>query len=156
MELYTLKVWIVWSVIYMPIKLLKKRVSQLKTYWLLPTKWCIFQLHEHHIYYRYLKNWKQILYTGYPTFPPKYVLGTYFDPSTMVDAVEIQRRGRHVPSFEKLTIWLFPSAWLLAAVVCRWYQLFFSPVQINITNFTELRAAVKIIKRLEEFCKKSY
>lgn len=133
-----------------------KKVSQLKKFWLLPTKWCVFQLHAHHTHYRYFKNWKQILHTGNPAFPPKCVLGLYFDQSTMVDAVEIQRWIRHVPFFEKLTIWLLPSAWLLAAVTCRWYQLFFSPVQINITNFSDLRAAVKIIQMIEEFCKKSY
>lgn len=63
-----------------------------------------FQPHTHHIYYRYLKNWKQILYTGYPTFPPKYVLGIYFNQSTTVGTVEIQRWIRHASSFEKFTI----------------------------------------------------
>ena len=87
-----------------------KKVSQLKKFWVLPTNWCVCQLHAHHTHYRYFKNWKQILHTGYPTFPPKYVLGLYFDQSTVVDAVEIQRWIRHVPFFEKLTIWLLPSA----------------------------------------------
>lgn len=58
-----------------------KKVSQLKIFWLLPTKWCVLQLYAHHTHYRYFKNWKQILYTGYPTFPSEYVLGMYFDQS---------------------------------------------------------------------------
>lgn len=101
-ELYTVKGWIVWYVIYIPIKLLKKSEPIEKI--LVTPYQTIFQLHAHHIYYRYFKNWKQILYTGFPTFPPKYVLGTYFDQCTMVDTIEIQRWIRHVPSFEKLTI----------------------------------------------------
>lgn len=89
--------------IYNPVNLLKKKSEPIEKIVVTPHK-ATFQLYAHPIYYRYFKNWKQILYTGYPTFPPKYVLGTYFDQSTMVDTVEIQRWIRHVPSFEKLTV----------------------------------------------------
>ena len=88
--------------IYIPIYLLKKS-EPIKKILVTPHE-TMFQLHAHRIYYRYLKNWKQILYTSYSTFHPKYVLGTYFDQSTLVDSVEIQRWIRHVPPFEKLTI----------------------------------------------------